>query len=132
MQPALLCIMRVFIVDDSQPMREMLIELLSEFPTAEVVGQCADALNVMDMIRNAMPDVVIVDMRLQRGNGLGVLGAIKKEMPSVTVIGLSGQVNPNFGKMCLSLGAAHYFHKCDGFQGLMDALSHEAIRCQYI
>ncbi len=120
--------MKIFIADDSLPVQELLQELLTEIPGVEVVGHTDDALEATDLIRSLKPEVVILDMRLRRGNGLGVLGTIKKEMPSLVVIVLSGLPNPAYRETCLRLGADHVFHKSDGLDALVAVIKDIAPR----
>lgn len=115
--------MKVIIADDSQPVRELLVEMLSEFSDIEIVGQTDDALEVTDLVRSAKPDVLILDLRLRRGNGLGVLATIKREMPSLIVMMLSGQPRPEYRDKCMEFGADYFFRKSDGFDELIKTLT---------
>ena len=100
-----------------------MVELLTEFPEIEIVGQTDDALKATDLIEKAQPDIVILDLKLRRGNGLGVLGNIKRKLPSTIVMIMSGQPNPSYQQMSQQMGADYYFRKSDGFEGLMQVLS---------
>lgn len=115
--------MKVLIVEDSPAVRELLIELLSEFPEIDVVGQTDDALEATHLYHSLKPEVVILDLRLRRGSGLGVLGTLKKEDPAPAVVVLSGQSSPNYRETCQNLGADYVFRKSDGLEELVKVLA---------
>jgi len=71
--------MRVFIVDDSEILRSRLIEMLSEFKEIDIVGQTGYAQEAIELIKELIPDVVILDIRLPDGNGINLLKMIKKD-----------------------------------------------------
>ena len=80
--------MRIFIADDSAPMRERIKDLLSEVRGVEIVGHARDALEAKRSIPEVKPDVVILDIRMPKGNGIDVLKAIKgaKSVPMVIML----------------------------------------------
>ena len=78
--------MRVFIADDSEILRSRLIEMLSEFKEIDIVGQTGYAQEAIESIKELIPDVVILDIRLPDGNGINVLEMIKKRNISTKVI----------------------------------------------
>jgi len=76
-------VLTVYIVDDSQVMRERLKELVSDTPGTKVVGQSADPFEALNSIRKSNPNVVILDIRLPGRSGIDLLKDIKKNPASV-------------------------------------------------
>ena len=58
--------MKVLIADDSVQIRERLIEMPSELPEVEIMGEAGDAPEAIREIRRLDPDMVIPDIRMAR------------------------------------------------------------------
>src|SRR5207237_9775359 len=69
---------RIYLVEASAILLRLLRELLQSVG-AEVIGQADSARIAMREIRRLRPDVAIVDITLQRGNGFDVLRALAEE-----------------------------------------------------
>jgi DNA-binding NarL/FixJ family response regulator len=61
---------RVLIADDQEMVREGFAALLSAQPDIEVVGQAANGIEAVAMARESTPDVVLMDVRMPRMDGL--------------------------------------------------------------
>jgi len=114
--------MKVFIADDSQVMRERLIEMLSELPEIEIVGQAEDGIQATNLIEKLNPDVVILDIRMPKGSGIDVLQKIKKNNPATIVIMLTNYPYPQYQKKCMKAGADYFFDKSTEFEKVTEAL----------
>jgi DNA-binding NarL/FixJ family response regulator len=98
---------RVVLADDEVLMREGLAGLL-ERSGFEVVGQCGDASEVVDLVRDLRPDLVIVDIRMpptHTTDGLQAADAIRKEFPDIAVVALSAHVQVERATELLASGA---------------------------
>lgn len=62
--------LRAMIVDDEQPAREELAELLVGIENLTVVGECSNALEAIAAIHRLQPDVVFLDIQMPRISGL--------------------------------------------------------------
>lgn len=67
---------RVCLVEDQTIVREGLKTLLGLAEDIEVAGEAADGEEALEVIQSHAPDVVLLDMRLPKLNGLGVLQAL--------------------------------------------------------
>ena len=114
--------MKVFIADDSAVMRERLIEMLSELPEIEIIGQAEDGFQATNLIEKLNPDVVILDIRMPRGNGIDTLQNIKKNNPASIVIMLTNYPYPQYRKKCMDLGADFFFDKSTEFEKVTEVL----------
>jgi DNA-binding NarL/FixJ family response regulator len=72
---------RVLIVDDERLVREGLRSLLELSPELEVVGEAADGAQALEKIAQLSPEVILLDIRMPRIDGLGVLDALKAREP---------------------------------------------------
>ena len=114
--------MKVFIADDSAVVRERLIDMLSELPDVEIVGQAEDGLQATNLIEKLTPDVAILDIRMPRGNGIEALQNIKKNNPALIVIMLTNYPYPQYRKKCMKAGADYFFDKSTEFEKVTEVL----------
>lgn len=107
--------LRVFIADDSDLVRERLATMISELEAVELVGQAEDAAGAIEAIQHLKPDVVVLDIRMPRGNGVQALKAIKASKAAPVVIMLTAFPYPAYRKKCLEAGAEFFFDKTTEF-----------------
>jgi len=105
--------LRVFIADDSQPVADMLTELITEPGKVEVVGVGETEDATIDSIRRMKPDVVVLDLQLRVGSGANVIRAVRasSELSGVRLVVTSNHTSPQMRAGCLKLGADDYFDK---------------------
>lgn len=71
--------MRILIVDDEAPAREILREMLNEGTEddrLEIIGECERGSDAVEMIRSAKPDLVFLDVQMPEMDGFGVVSAL--------------------------------------------------------
>lgn len=105
--------LKVFIADDSQPVADMLTELLSSPGRIEVIGVGATEEATIASIRAMKPDVVVLDLQLKAGSGTNVIRAVRAsdEMCRTRLMVTSNHTAPQLKAGCLELGADGYFDK---------------------
>jgi DNA-binding NarL/FixJ family response regulator len=97
---------RVVLADDAVILREGLARLLVE-AGFDVVGQAADAAELLEQIEARSPDVAIVDIRMpptHTDEGLQAAAEIRAGHPSVGILVLSQYVRPSYALELLSHG----------------------------
>jgi DNA-binding NarL/FixJ family response regulator len=95
------------VADDSTLLREGVVRLLEE-AGLEVVGQAADAEELMRKVRAHKPDVAVVDVRMpptHTDEGLRAARAIRAELPEVAVLVLSQYVEVTYARELLAESA---------------------------
>jgi DNA-binding NarL/FixJ family response regulator len=98
---------RVVVADDEVLMREGLAGLLAR-SGFEVVGQCGNASELLERVRELRPDLVIVDIRMpptHTTEGLEAAEAIREEFPETAVVALSAYVEVERATALLASGA---------------------------
>src|SRR5581483_12450704 len=77
---------RVFLADGQPVVLEGLRSVLLQYPALQVVGDAGDAPDVIEKVIALEPDVVLLDPRLPRAEGLEVLRGIQTRAPKSKVI----------------------------------------------
>ena len=106
---------RVYVVDDSPIVRNRLIRLISDIPGTTIVGEADSALEAVQRINAAAPDLVILDISMPGGSGMYVLENLKKHAPKLPVIMLSNFTHDQYRDKCRELGADYFFDKSTEF-----------------
>src|SRR4029079_7258149 len=98
---------RVVLADDEVLMREGLAGLLQR-SGFDVAGQCGNASELIELVRELRPDLVIVDIRMPRTHtreGLEAAEAIREEFPETAIVALSAHVQVERATALLASGA---------------------------
>jgi two-component system, chemotaxis family, protein-glutamate methylesterase/glutaminase len=114
---------RVLVVDDSTFVRHAVTRMLESAPDLEVVGTAADGLEAIEKARELEPDVITLDIKMPRMDGLEALPRILADRP-VAVLLLSSLTHEG-GEITLrglELGALDFLDK-SAAQGNMNLLS---------
>ena len=74
---------RTLIIDDEQPARERLKQLLSAHPDIDVVGEADDGVQAAEQIAALSPDLVLLDIQMPGASGLDVAASLGQPRPAV-------------------------------------------------
>lgn len=74
---------RALLVDDEQPARERLKQLLAAHADVEIVGEAEDGLQAAELIGERQPDVVFLDIQMPGASGIDVAASIGARRPLV-------------------------------------------------
>jgi two-component system LytT family response regulator len=74
---------RTVLVDDEQPARERLRQLLGAHADVEVVGEAEDAVQAAERITELAPDLVLLDIQMPGASGLDVAASLGPPRPAV-------------------------------------------------
>ena len=77
---------RTMIVDDHALFRRGLEMVLDEEPDIELVGQASDGTEAVEKAAESVPDVVLMDIRMPRSNGIEACRAMKEAAPSAKIV----------------------------------------------
>jgi len=80
---------RSLIVDDEWMVRSMLRAILEAAPDITVIGEASDGVEAVDLARTFRPDVVLMDIRMPRGDGLTATERMARLDPSPCVVVLT-------------------------------------------
>ncbi|MFT5699045.1 MAG: DNA-binding NarL/FixJ family response regulator [Desulforhopalus sp.] len=80
---------RVFIVEDHQLFREGLKSMLNNRGDIEIVGEAEDGLDAIRKIRQAQPEMVLLDLSIPKVSGISVMKEIKRDLPEIKILVLT-------------------------------------------
>ncbi|KEF03001.1 MULTISPECIES: response regulator transcription factor [Streptomyces] len=121
---------RVVVADDQTVVREGIVMLLGLLPGIEVVGSAGDGEEAVRLAAELAPDVVLMDLRMPRCDGVEATRRIRTEHPGTEVVVLTTYADDDHLFPALEAGARGYLTKdADGdeiVRAIEDVLSGEA------
>ena len=113
---------RVVLVDDDSLVRQVLSRMLASYTDLEVVGQAATGEEAISCVEKLSPQVVIMDIRMPKMDGIAAAREIKEKYPQVQIIGLSEYGNGYNADAMLKAGAVAVYHKSKSPEELIPAI----------
>ncbi len=74
---------RTLLVDDEQPARDRLRQLLAAMPEIEVVGEAEDGLQAVERVSELAPDLLLLDIQMPGCSGLEVAASLGRPRPAI-------------------------------------------------
>ncbi|MFG1702416.1 response regulator [Nonomuraea sp. M3C6] len=102
---------RVIVVDDQSVVREGLVLLLGLLPEIEVVGSAGDGEAALRLVEEQRPDVVLMDLRMPRMDGVEATGRIRSAYPDTHVVVLTTYSDDESVFAALRAGARGFLTK---------------------
>jgi CheY-like chemotaxis protein len=115
--------MRVLVVDDAAIVRDRLVAMLREQGPGHTVDAARDADEALARARATAPDLVVLDIHLPGTSGLLVLPALKALPSTPRVVVLTNDAGEAHRRVCLALGADHFFDKAKEFERVLDVVA---------
>ena len=102
---------RVFIIDEHTRARQMLARRLSSLPGLEVVGMTCDGARCLRQIEELRPDVVLLDTKMKRANGMDICRQICSANGGSKVAVLTSYMDPDERRLAYQAGVSGYILK---------------------
>ena len=113
---------KVLIADDQELIRESLKIVLSSYKDIEVVDAVDDGFAVLESMKKVQPDLVLMDIRMPKMDGVLCTKAVKENSPNVKVIILTTFDDDDFIFKALQYGASGYILKGISMEDLYQAI----------
>ena len=108
--------MNIFIVDDSEILRQRLKRLISAVPDTHICGETGQISEAIELIKNLTPDVLIVDIQLLDGLGFDVYDRVVSENYKPVAIVLTNYPTRQYQQMCDDRQIKYFFDKTTDFE----------------
>jgi DNA-binding NarL/FixJ family response regulator len=118
---------KIILVDDHQLVRESLRALLEKELGMQVIAEAGDGETAVQLVREHLPDVILMDVAMPGSDGIGATKRITSEFPCIKVIALSMYSNKLFVMDMFEAGASGYLLKECASRELKDAI-HTVLR----
>jgi two-component system response regulator NreC len=114
---------KVLIVEDNRHMRRMLGEMLRAAFTSIQILEAVDAVSARVAVRDARPELILMDIGLPEANGIDLTAEFKRLLPESKVVMVSNHQTQMSQDAALGAGAAAYVFKDDVFEKLLPVLT---------
>ena len=113
---------KVLIADDQELIRESLKIVLNTHEDLQVIDTVEDGFGVLDSLKRNIPDVILMDIRMPRMDGVYCTKMVKEAYLDVKIIILTTFDDDDFVFSALKFGASGYLLKGVSMDGLYQAI----------
>jgi len=101
----------IFIADDSDDLRNLLVKVFSRDSLFEVVGQAYDSDSTLQGVLETKPDLLLLDLSMPGIGGVNVIKELRKSSLNLTIAVLSGLPSDSIRQSAIEAGADVYIEK---------------------
>lgn len=112
----------VVVADDEKLIRQLFISALVKYDDIKVIGQAGTGQQVMNILRDTTPDVLLLDLNMPMMDGWEVLGQIKAESIPVKVVVVSMADDDKVISEVIHAGALSFISKNEDWGEMYDAI----------
>ncbi len=113
---------KILIVDDHEIIR-MGLKVMLEGTGLDISDEATTAAEALASVEKSTPDAVLMDIRMEGGDGLNALGRMKLDYPDLPIVLFSAYDNPTYIARAVALGASGYVLKSATREKLIDSLN---------
>lgn len=113
---------RILLVDDHIVLRMGLVTATSGEPDMEVVGEAENGMEAIEAYRVHRPDVVVLDLRMPKKNGIETIRMLREEFDQVRVLVFSNYASGEEVFQSFKAGASGFVVKEMPLERLLDAI----------
>ena len=114
--------LRLLVADDHRLMLQAVRAILAGAEEIDIVGEVSNGSQVLPMVHQSRPDMVLLDIRMPGVDGLTCLDRLRERHPGVRVVMLSGVDDPEVIEDALARGASGFIVKRTDPDDLIDAI----------
>lgn len=112
----------IILVDDHPLFREGVKRIIDDVPSLQVVGEVGDGMELLKILPESLPDMVILDLTMPGLHGTDITKEIKKFYPQIKVLILTMHKSKEHLSRVIMAGADGYLLKENAFGDLISAI----------
>lgn len=113
---------RILIVDDQAIIRDGLRVILADTPTITIVDTAHDGVDALERVALLQPDLVLMDLKMPRMNGVQATAALQERFPNIPVVILTTYDDDEWVIDAIRAGARGYLLKETSRDGIIAAI----------
>ncbi len=113
---------RIVLADDHWLIRDETRRILQQYPDLKIVGEAEDGQQVLELVQHLQPDVIVLDIRMPKLNGIEVIRQMKEGSPKTKVLVLTAYDDDDYILAAMAAGALGYLLKTARASELVDAV----------
>ncbi len=113
---------KVVIVDDHPMVLEGMRSMLAQINFVDIAGTASNAFEAVELIKGALPNIVITDINMPEISGIELTAKIKTEFPNVKVIAMSTFKERSYISQMIQSGASGYLIKSASKEEIEEAI----------
>ena len=117
---------RVILADDHVMFRQGIRNFIERMENVLIIGEVDDGFALLELLKTAVPDLIILDIAMPKLRGLEALREVKKHYPKVKIVILTMHGNKEFVRQAITEGADGFILKEEPSSELTQAI--EAMR----
>jgi DNA-binding NarL/FixJ family response regulator len=115
--------LKTIVVDDHAIVRRGIVQILSEHPLIDVLGEAGDYGQLRTLLRRVGEiDLLVMDVNLPGKDGIDILKTLLAEMPRIKVLIVSMYPEEQYAVRAFRAGAAGYLNKAGAPEKLVEAV----------
>ncbi|WP_274617524.1 response regulator transcription factor [Nesterenkonia sp. AY15] len=114
--------LRLVVADDHPIMRAALRAYVDSAPDMECIGEAANGLEVIELVRETKPDVVIMDLKMPKMGGVEATAEVMTIAPNTSVLAVTTFSSEGHALQALNAGAKGYIVKDATAEQVLDAV----------
>jgi len=112
---------RIILADDHAMFRQGVRKIIEEIDGLEIIGEAADGLELLDLLKTMTPDMIILDISMPHIRGIEACAEVKKIHPEIKILVMT--MHKEFLHQGISAGANGYLLKEDTDTELVAAIA---------
>ncbi|MCY7292320.1 MAG: response regulator [Ferruginibacter sp.] len=110
--------MKVLIVDDSLLITVRLKEMVKEIGCVSDVFVCTNYADAIALLQEVKPQIILLDIHLDKDSGLDILGHVCTNHPTIKVIMVTNKASKYYRNLCKKMGSHGFVDKSEEFEKL--------------
>lgn len=119
--------MKILIVDDSELLRDRLVELLTNIPNTEAFIEAENIIEAKKLIKELDPEFVITDIRMPGGSGIDFVRYLREHNNLATIVVLTNYPYSQYKDAAIEAGANYFLGKTNEFEKLRVIVEREML-----